>query len=112
MKMADIVYTYENKVYLNLTNECPCRCKFCIRNNGDGAYGSDTLWLEREPTADEVLDKLLEYDISKYLLSSTSLIRVVALLSRYITFILYRPYLSLCKLLQYVIQSSYQPLCR
>ena len=28
--MADIVYTFEGSVYLNITNSCPCKCKFCI----------------------------------------------------------------------------------
>ena len=34
--MADIVYTYGNSVYMNITNKCPCSCVFCIRSNGDG----------------------------------------------------------------------------
>ncbi len=65
-KGLTFVYEVDGALYINLTNKCTNNCSFCIRNNGDGAYGSDTLWLEREPTADEVLDKLLKYDISKY----------------------------------------------
>ena len=42
--MADIVYTFENKVYMNITNACPCKCKFCIRNNGDSVGEAKTLW--------------------------------------------------------------------
>ena len=49
-----IVYEVGDGLYVNLTNRCPCACRFCIRNNGDGAYGSDSLWLEREPTVEEV----------------------------------------------------------
>jgi TatD family-associated radical SAM protein len=45
-------------LYVNLTNRCPCSCKFCIRTNGEGAYGSDPLWLEREPTRQEVIDAI------------------------------------------------------
>ena len=47
------VFTYKvgRGVYINLTNRCTNRCDFCIRQNGDGVYGSDTLWLEREPSA-------------------------------------------------------------
>ena len=30
--MADIVYCYNDEVYFNLTNKCPCNCTFCIRN--------------------------------------------------------------------------------
>ena len=39
------VFTYKvgRGVYINLTNRCTNRCDFCIRQNGDGVYGSDTL---------------------------------------------------------------------
>ena len=47
-------YRAGDGLYVNLTNRCPCACTFCIRQNGDGVYGSDSLWLKREPTADEV----------------------------------------------------------
>lgn len=47
-------YRVGDGLYVNLTNRCPCACTFCIRQNGSGVYGSDSLWLEREPTADEV----------------------------------------------------------
>ena len=47
-------YRVGDGLYVNLTNKCPCACTFCIRQNGVGVYGSDSLWLEREPTADEV----------------------------------------------------------
>ena len=51
-------YRVGDGLYVNLTNRCPCACTFCIRQNGDGVYGSDSLWLEREPTADEVCDSI------------------------------------------------------
>ena len=53
-----VVYEVKGGLYINLTNRCPCSCKFCIRTNGEGAYGSDTLWLEREPTRQEVIDAI------------------------------------------------------
>ena len=53
-----ITYQAKNAVYVNLTNRCPCNCTFCIRRAGPGVYGSDSLWLEREPTADEVVAAL------------------------------------------------------
>ncbi len=56
--MMTIVYEVEGKLYINLTNRCPNSCDFCIRQNGEGAYGSDSLWLDREPTAEEVMDAL------------------------------------------------------
>ena len=49
-----ISYEIGDKLYMNITNKCPCSCTFCIRNNGDGAYGSDPLWLEHEPSMEEI----------------------------------------------------------
>ena len=65
-KAMTITYEVGDGLYVNVTNRCTNRCEFCIRNNGDGAYGSDSLWLEREPTVDEVLSDVFSRDISKY----------------------------------------------
>ena len=51
--MADILYVYGKNVYVNLTNRCPARCVFCVRNKKEGVGGSH-LVLEKEPTADEL----------------------------------------------------------
>ena len=61
-----ILYDVGGKLYINLTNKCPCNCTFCIRHNGDGAYGSDSLWLEHEPSLDEVKAAFAKIDMSKY----------------------------------------------
>lgn len=63
MKSLTFVYAVHSNLYINLTNRCPCNCTFCIRHNGDGAYGSDSLWLEREPTCEEVLAEFDKYDM-------------------------------------------------
>lgn len=65
-KRMTITYEIDGKLYLNITNKCPCNCTFCIRNNGDGAYGSDPLWLEHQPTADEVITALKKCDLDSY----------------------------------------------
>ena len=49
-----IVYRVGDGLYVNITNRCPCACEFCIRKNAAGVYGSDPLWLEREPTVGEI----------------------------------------------------------
>lgn len=64
--MMNITYVLDNKLYLNITNKCPCSCIFCIRKNGDGAYGSDSLWLDHQPSADEVIESLSKEDLDKY----------------------------------------------
>lgn len=65
-KAMTISYEVGSNLYLNLTNKCPCACTFCIRNNSDGAYGSDPLWLEREPELDEIFADLSARDLTKY----------------------------------------------
>lgn len=49
-----VFYNFEGKMYINITNGCPCRCVFCIRNNGDSVYDNDSLWLEHEPDFEEI----------------------------------------------------------
>lgn len=61
-----ITYQVKNGIYVNMTNRCPCACTFCLRANGDGVYGSDSLWLEREPSVQEVCQSLSEWDLSQY----------------------------------------------
>lgn len=65
MKMT-ILYEIGNKLYLNITNKCPCDCTFCIRNNAEGAYGSDSLWLEQDPTAEQTIAELRKKHLNDY----------------------------------------------
>lgn len=65
-KSMTITYEVDNGLYINMTNRCSNACTFCIRNNGNGAYGSDSLWLKHEPTVDEVLDSVFSRDLTKY----------------------------------------------
>jgi len=65
-KAMTISYEVGNNLYLNFTNRCPCACTFCIRNSSDGAYGSDPLWLDHEPSIDEIKADLDKRDISSY----------------------------------------------
>ena len=65
-KDMTITYEVDGALYINVTNRCTNNCEFCIRKNGDGAYGSDSLWLEREPTEDEILDSVFSRDLSVY----------------------------------------------
>lgn len=64
--MMTIVYAVKNAVYVNLTNRCPCACTFCLRSNGPGVYGSDSLWLEREPTVAEAAAAIDAQDFARY----------------------------------------------
>ena len=64
--MADIIYTFENQVYLNITNACPCRCTFCIRNNGDSVGEATTLWFEHSPSIEEIKAEIDKFDFENY----------------------------------------------
>lgn len=64
--MADIIYTYNNQVYVNITNRCDCNCQFCIRTHMDGVGESDNLWFQKEPTLDEVKKAIDEFDFTGY----------------------------------------------
>ena len=53
--MADILYTYKNQVYANITNLCDCRCEFCIRSHEDGVGDAETLWHKKDPSLEEII---------------------------------------------------------
>lgn len=79
-----ILYTYNNGVYINLkdlditkkesshkniyvnlTNNCPCSCTFCLRNTKEMAK-SNSLWLDTEPTVEEIIGEFEKYDIIQF----------------------------------------------
>ncbi|MBP3434938.1 MAG: TIGR04100 family radical SAM protein [Clostridia bacterium] len=61
-----ITYPVKNGLYVNMTNRCPCACTFCLRQNGESVYGSEPLWLDREPTVEEVCADIDSRDLSQY----------------------------------------------
>ncbi|HOJ77973.1 MAG TPA: TatD family nuclease-associated radical SAM protein [Bacillota bacterium] len=58
--MVTIAYTLNNSLYLNITNQCPNACIFCIRNTENGV-GYD-LWLNEEPSATAIIKAIQEHD--------------------------------------------------
>lgn len=64
--MMTITYPVTTGLYVNITNRCPCACTFCVRNKKDHVFESDSLWLEREPTVQEICDSLDTWDLAKY----------------------------------------------
>ncbi len=57
-----IFYKFEGKMYINLTNGCPCRCVFCIRDNADSIKDNGSLWLEHEPSFQEIVAAFEAFD--------------------------------------------------
>ena len=50
----DIFYRLGQKLYVNITNKCPCACVFCIRDLTDSVGDAKSLWLTNEPTIEEI----------------------------------------------------------
>ncbi len=65
-KAMNILYEVHDGLYVNLTNRCSCRCTFCLREEADGAHGSGCLWLEREPSAAEVIAAMKQRPMEQY----------------------------------------------
>ena len=61
-----ITYVYGNNLYVNTTNQCSCNCEFCVRITGDGVGTGNNLWLEREPTKEEILAAIEKEKLEKY----------------------------------------------
>lgn len=60
--MENIVYDYGDKIYLNITNQCPCACDFCIRKNESGLGEQGSLWLDHTPSFDEIKEAIDKFD--------------------------------------------------
>lgn len=61
-----ILYDYKESLYVNITNQCPCSCVFCIRKETDHVGNSDSLWLDHEPTVEEVKEEFKKFNLEKY----------------------------------------------
>lgn len=62
--MADIIYTLDGKPYLNITNQCPCACVFCLRGEQEGVGSARTLWHQSDPAWEEIERALGSFDFS------------------------------------------------
>jgi len=60
-----ICYALGDSLYINLTNRCTNRCTFCVRDK-DCGIGDVNLWLEREPTKEEVIEDIKKFNPKKY----------------------------------------------
>lgn len=65
-KEMTIVYDFHNGLYINLTNRCPCACTFCLRQTMDHMGDSGALWLEHEPSYEEITAAIDSRDLTQY----------------------------------------------
>jgi len=61
-----ITYQLEQNLYVNITNRCPNRCAFCVRNRKKGLGDAASLWLEQEPSKEEILADIERRDLNQY----------------------------------------------
>jgi len=64
--MADILYTYNNQVYVNITNRCDCSCTFCIRTTQETVGDASNMWFDKEPTLEEIKAAIDAFDFTGY----------------------------------------------
>lgn len=66
IRKMEILYKVYNNLYVNLTNRCPCACTFCLRQNNSTVGESDSLWLEHEPSYEEVVEAFRKQNMEEY----------------------------------------------
>ncbi len=60
------VYPIRRSLYVNVTNECSNRCRFCPRSEGVLVVKGHDLHLAREPSAGDMLKALREAGVERY----------------------------------------------
>ena len=61
-----ITYSVGDGLYINMTNRCTCDCDFCLRNNINAVGDSDNLWLDYEPSREEILESVMSHDLTRF----------------------------------------------
>ncbi|MCI6732302.1 MAG: TIGR04100 family radical SAM protein [Lachnospiraceae bacterium] len=64
--MADIIYTYHNNVYFNITNRCTCKCVFCIRDEKETLGEAKEMWHDHNPSFEEIKAAIDDFDFAPY----------------------------------------------
>ena len=61
-----IFYPIGDSLYVNLTNKCPCRCVFCVREEHETVGNNNSLWLDHDPSMEEIKEDLERFDLKDY----------------------------------------------
>lgn len=64
--MMTIFYPIGDSLYVNLTNKCPCRCVFCVREEHETVGNNNSLWLDHDPSMEEIKEDLEKFDLKDY----------------------------------------------
>jgi TatD DNase family protein len=58
--VSNIAYVLGKSLYLNITNRCSNNCSFCVRYKSDVFDKQESLWLDKEPTLEDLKAELPE----------------------------------------------------
>lgn len=61
-----ICYVLGNSLYINITNDCTNACKFCVRTQECGIDENVNLWIDRDPTTDEIIEDIKKFNPDNY----------------------------------------------
>ena len=61
-----ICYVLGNLLYINLTNQCTNECKFCIRTKRRSLGKNGDLWIDKDPTKEEVIEDIKRFGPDKF----------------------------------------------
>ena len=64
--MMTIFYPIGDSLYVNLTNKCPCRCVFCVREEHETVGNNNSLWLDHDPSMEEIKADLERFNLDEY----------------------------------------------
>ncbi|EEA85785.1 TIGR04100 family radical SAM protein [Peptacetobacter hiranonis] len=64
--MMTIFYPIGDSLYVNLTNKCPCRCVFCVREEHETVGNNNSLWLDHDPSMEEIKADLERFNLDDY----------------------------------------------
>ena len=64
--MMTIFYPIGESLYVNLTNKCPCRCVFCVRDEHETVGNNNSLWLDHDPSMEEIKADLERFNLADY----------------------------------------------
>ena len=64
--MMTIFYPIGDSIYVNLTNKCTCRCVFCVREEHETVGNNNSLWLDHDPSMEEIKEDLERFDLKDY----------------------------------------------
>lgn len=64
--MMTIFYPIGDSLYVNLTNKCPCRCVFCVREEHETVGNNNSLWLDHDPSMEEIKEDLERFNLEDY----------------------------------------------